>query len=50
MQVWIKSIAKQLKYPCGGFTHGSKFHSDDVFATAFLKILNPGIETRYKGI
>ncbi|SFG47361.1 Uncharacterized protein, UPF0160 family [Lachnospiraceae bacterium C7] len=27
-----------------GYTHAGKFHSDDVFATAFLKILNPDIE------
>ena len=27
-----------------GFTHAGSFHSDDVFATAFLKILNPNIE------
>lgn len=30
--------------PPKGFTHGGKFHSDDVFATAFLRILNPEIE------
>lgn len=30
--------------PQKGFTHGGKFHSDDVFATAFLRILNPEIE------
>lgn len=30
--------------PEKGFTHGGKFHSDDVFATAFLRILNPSIE------
>lgn len=29
--------------PDKGFTHGGKFHSDDVFATAFLRILNPDI-------
>lgn len=33
-----------MDIPLRGFTHGSKFHSDDVFATAFLKLLNPGIE------
>ena len=33
-----------IDIPLRGFTHGSKFHSDDVFATAFLKIINPGIE------
>lgn len=26
-----------------GFTHGGVFHADDVFSTALLKILNPGI-------
>lgn len=30
--------------PQKGFTHGAKFHSDDVFATAFLRILNPDIQ------
>lgn len=29
--------------PDKGFTHGGKFHSDDVLATAFLRILNPKI-------
>lgn len=33
-----------MDIPARGFTHGSKFHSDDVFATAFLKLLNPDIE------
>lgn len=27
-----------------GFTHAGNFHADDVFSTAFLKILNPNIE------
>lgn len=27
-----------------GFTHGGKFHADDVFATALLQILNPEIQ------
>ncbi len=39
-----KEYSKTIEIPLRGFTHGSKFHSDDVFATAFLKILNPGIE------
>lgn len=30
--------------PNKGFTHGGTFHSDDVFSTALLKILNPDIE------
>lgn len=33
-----------ISIPSRGFTHGSKFHADDVFATAFLKIINPDIE------
>ncbi len=28
-------------FPNKGFTHGAVFHADDVFTTAFLKILNP---------
>lgn len=31
------------RVPDRGFTHGGKFHSDDVFATALLRILNPEI-------
>ncbi len=27
-----------------GFTHAGSFHSDDIFATAFLRILNPNIK------
>lgn len=26
------------------FTHGGKFHADDVFSAALLKILNPEIQ------
>lgn len=33
-----------MEIPKKGFTHGTKFHSDDVFSTAFLRILNPDIE------
>ncbi len=33
-----------IDIPSRGFTHGSKFHSDDVFATAFLMIANPSIK------
>lgn len=36
-------MTEQLEIPSKGFTHGGKFHSDDVFATAFLRILNPDI-------
>ncbi|MDD7403846.1 MAG: MYG1 family protein [Butyribacter sp.] len=34
----------KMVIPSKGFTHGGKFHSDDVFATAFLRILNPDIK------
>lgn len=30
-----------MNVPNKGFTHGGKFHSDDVFATALLQIINP---------
>lgn len=43
----MENLWKQLKeVPQKGFTHGSKFHSDDVFATAFLRILNPQIKVQ----
>ncbi len=32
-----------MKIPANGFTHGGKFHADDVFATALLQILRPDI-------
>lgn len=36
----IQKGAKE-RVPDRGFTHGGKFHADDVFATALLQILNP---------
>lgn len=30
--------------PESGFTHGGKFHADDLFSTALLRILNPEIQ------
>ena len=40
---------KNINFPYSkGFTHGGNFHSDDVFATAFLRLLNPNIEI-YRG-
>lgn len=30
-----------MKVPAKGFTHGGKFHADDVFSTALLRILRP---------
>lgn len=30
-----------MKVPAKGFTHGGKFHADDVFSTALLRILQP---------
>ncbi len=35
---------KYTQVPDRGFTHGSKFHSDDVFATALLRLINPEIQ------
>jgi uncharacterized UPF0160 family protein len=32
-----------MKIPAHGFTHGGKFHADDVFSTALLQILRPDI-------
>ncbi len=32
-----------LKVPDKGFTHGGRFHADDVFSAALLKIVNPNI-------
>ena len=33
-----------MKIPAKGFTHGGKFHADDVFSTALLQILRPDIQ------
>ena len=33
-----------MKIPAHAFTHGGKFHADDVFSTALLKILRPDIK------
>ena len=38
-----KCFAGRECVPDAGFTHGGKFHADDVFATAFLRLLNPDI-------
>ena len=34
----------KVDIPDKGFTHGCKFHSDDVFSTAFLRMLKPDIQ------
>ena len=34
----------KAEVPSKGFTHSAKFHSDDVFATAFLRMINPDIK------
>lgn len=39
----MEDVGKRV-VPAKGFTHGGKFHSDDVFATALLRILNPNIQ------
>lgn len=33
-----------MKVPAKGFTHGGKFHADDVFSTALLQIIRPDIQ------
>ena len=33
-----------MKIPAKGFTHGGKFHADDVFSTALLRYLKPDIQ------
>ena len=33
-----------MKIPANGFTHGGKFHADDVFSTALLQIVRPDIQ------
>lgn len=37
-------MIKNLNQITDAFTHGGVFHSDDVFAAAFLKMINPAIE------
>ena len=32
-----------MKIPAKAFTHGGKFHADDVFSAALLRILRPDI-------
>ena len=33
-----------MKIPAKGFTHGGKFHADDVFSTALLQTVRPDIQ------
>ena len=33
-----------MKIPAQGFTHAGKFHADDVFSTALLRIVRPDIQ------
>ena len=33
-----------MNIPANGFTHGGKFHADDVFATALLQIIRPDFQ------
>ena len=37
-------LRNKPELPERGFTHGSSFHADDVFSTALLQILKPGIQ------
>ena len=39
-----KIFEGKVDLPSCAFTHGAKFHSDDVFSTAFLKMIKPDIE------
>lgn len=39
-----KWFAGKVSVPDEGFTHGGKFHADDVFSTAFLRLLNPDMK------
>lgn len=41
---WEEKLEREQLDISKGFTHAGKFHSDDVFATALLKIINPDIE------
>ena len=34
-----KIFEGKVELPSCAFTHGAKFHSDDVFATAFLQMI-----------
>lgn len=36
-------MSNKKELPNKGFTHGGKFHADDVFSTAFLRYINPEI-------
>ena len=39
-----KIFERKVELPSCAFTHGAKFHSDDVFATAFLQMIKPDIQ------
>lgn len=41
-----KIFEGKVELPSKAFTHGAKFHSDDVFATAFLEMIKPDIEVK----
>ena len=38
-------MEKRDPIPSVALTHGGKFHADDVFSAALLRILQPGIQT-----
>ena len=40
----MEGVKMICKVPQKGFTHGGKFHADDVFSTALLRMVNPQIE------
>ena len=37
-------MSRQVWLPETGYTHGGRFHADDVFSTALLRMLNPKIK------
>ena len=39
-----KIFEGKVELPSCAYTHGAKFHSDDVFATAFLQMIKPDIQ------
>lgn len=40
----MKILNSSVNIPMEGFTHGGRFHADDVFSTALLRLLNPEIK------
>ncbi len=41
-----ETTGRHREIPDQAFTHGGKFHADDVFSTALLRLLRPGLRVR----